>query len=665
MSNFILAWTSKFGQWLMSGSVASRRQLTGASQIVFSCLGIFFAAFFLYTAGPSFLGSASVQLKRGLFMMLMTIMIFMKYPAREKSSQDRISPFDVILCFLSVIVFGYWIVFFDDMVSRYGSFTDLEVVFGTIAILLSLESGRRVLGIPFAVVGVIFVAYAYVGNLLGDYILSSAGFTWSRIASDCFSMNGIFGMVLDIIATYVVLFVVFGSLMQIFGADIFFIQFPYALTAGLRGGPAKTAVVASGLFGSISGSATANTAATGSFTIPLMIKTGYPREIAGAIEPAASTGGMFMPPVMGAGTFIMADMLKIPYAHIVMVAIVPAIIYFFSVFMIAHFQALSKNVPVVPKEERPNPWQILRKGWYYVIPIAVLLYMLLSFVSPSRSIFWTIIITVVISVVARLFQRKQPVATTLKESGRDLLLGFRTGAEDSLTIGAVVGTTGIIIGMVLLTGLAFTFTTSVMNLTGGLLPVGIFMALLAGYVLGMGMTVTSVYILLAILVVPGLVKLGVDPLAAHFLVFWYSQTSNISPPVCCAAFVGAGIAKANPFKVGFNSFQFAAFIFIMPLLFVYSEILMPKGFTLDTLFAMVSGFLATIPYAAAVSGYFRRPVTKWERVILLFGGVLLVIPGIWTDLMGLFITIFVFIYQTVSKPKPAPVGVEPVGGSQL
>lgn len=661
MSNYLLNWTSKIGRWLMSGLVAPRRQLTGASQIVFSCLAVFFAAFFLYTAGPPFLGSVSVQLKRGLFMMLITIMIFMKYPAREKSPQDRITPFDLILCSLSVIVFGYWIVFFDDMVSRFGSFTDLEVVLGTIAIVLSLESGRRVLGIPFAAVGVVFVAYAYVGNLLGEYILSSAGFTWSRIASDCFSMNGIFGMVLDIIATYVLLFVIFGSLMQVFGADVFFIQFPYALTAGLRGGPAKTAVVASSLFGSISGSATANTAATGAFTIPLMIKTGYPREVAGAIEPAASTGGMFMPPVMGAGTFIMADMLKIPYGHIVKVAIVPAIIYFFSVFMIAHFQALAKNVPVVPKEERPNPWKTFRQGWFYIIPIIVLLCLLLSFVSPSRSIFWTIIITIVISVVARLFQRKQPVVKTLKESGRDLILGLRNGAEDSLTIGAVVGTAGIIIGMVLLTGLAFLFTTSVMSLSGGLLPMGILMALLAGYVLGMGMTVTSVYILLAILVVPGLVKLGMDPLAAHFLVFWYSQTSNISPPVCCAAFVGAGIAKANPFRVGFNSFQFAAFIFIMPLLFVYSEILMPKGFTWGTAFAMASGFLSTIPYAAAVSGYFRRPLAKWQRLTLFCGAVMLVIPGIWTDLLGIFITIFIFLHQTFPKPKSLQIGVEPPG----
>lgn len=653
MASMLIGGLKKVGNWLVAGgALASRRPLAGTSQLVFTVLGIFFAAFFLYTAGPPFLGAVNVGTKRGLFMLLMTIMIIMKYPATSKSPQDRISLFDGFLIILSIICFGYWMLYFDAMVARAGSSTRLEIVLGTIAILLSLESSRRVLGIILPLVGAFFLAYAYLGNYFGWSVLSSAGFSWSRIVSDAYSMNGIFGMVLDIIVTYVALFVLFGSLMQVFGADAFFIEFPYSMTAGLRGGPAKTAVVASGLFGSISGSATANTAATGAFTIPLMIKTGYPREIAGAIEPAASTGGMFMPPVMGAGTFLMADMLKIPYGQIVKVAIVPAIIYFFSVWMIAHYQALAKHIPIIPKEERPQPWAVFRRGWYYAIPILLLLYLLLSYVSPSRAIYWTIVVTIVLSIGARLVLRKQPALDTLKESGRDLLLGLRNGAEDSLTISAVVGTTGIIIGMVLLTGLAFTFTTSVMSVTGGLLPVGILMALLAGYVLGMGMTVTSVYILLAILVVPALVKLGMDPLAAHFLVFWFSQTSNISPPVCVAAFVGAGIAKANPYKVGFNSFQFAAFIFVMPLLFAYSEILMPNGLTYNAIVAMASGFLATIPYAAAVCGYFRRPLNVWQRALLMLSAVLLVLPSLSTTVIGLGLTLLTYWLQSPSRIPP-------------
>ena len=280
-----------------------------------------------------------------------------------------------------------------------------------------------------------------------------------------------------------------------------------------------------------------------------------------------------------------------------------------------------------------------------MIPVLVLLALLLNFYNPSTSIYWTIIVMIIVTTLARLVQNKgqQSTGAILKKTLSDTITGLKGGAEDTLVLGSVVGNTGIIIAMVMLTGLAFIFTTSVISLTGGLLPVGIVLALFAGYVLGMGLTVTSVYILLAILVAPSLVKLGMDPLAAHLMIFWFSQTSNISPPVCVAAFVGAGIAKANPYKVGFNSFRFAAFIFIMPLLFAYSDILMPEGLTLSAAFAMLSGALAVIPYAAAVAGYFRAPLAKYQRTLLFISAVLLVLPELITSLIGVAITIGVYI----------------------
>ena len=352
-----MSFASALGKKIMDlGNLASRRELTGFYQKLFSVIAVAFSLFFLYNAGPSFLGSVPDGIKRGIFMLLLCAMIILKYPLTPR--YKKVNIIDIIFILLTVFVFGYWVIEFNNLMQRLGSPTKLDLLAGAIAIIISFEVARRVLGIILPIIGSIFIFYAVIGDMLGVSILSTASFPWSRIVSDIYSLNGIFGMVLDVTMNFIALFVIFGSLMQAFGADAFFIEFPYALTCGMTGGPAKTAVVASCLFGSISGSATANTAATGAFTIPLMIRTGYPREIAGAIEPAASTGGMFMPPVMGAATFIMAEMLRVPYSTIVKVCIVPAIIYFFSVYMAAHYQALATKVPVIPKDERPNPIKV-------------------------------------------------------------------------------------------------------------------------------------------------------------------------------------------------------------------------------------------------------------------------------------------------------------------
>lgn len=641
---------SRFLNFLIKlSSVSEKRELTGIHKATFSVICIIFSLFYLYTAAPPIFGTPGVGLKRGLFMMLMSIMVFMLYPASKRSPRHKFGAVDYLLIFLSIVTFGYWIIYFTDMIMRTGNPSSLDIFFGGLAVLVSLEATRRVLGWILPILAVLFMLYANLGAYLPRAI-SHNGFSWSNIFAEMFTQNAIFGIVLETTAAYVVLFVVFGALLNAFGAGEFFVRFPYALTAGSRGGPAKAAVVASGMMGMISGSATANTVATGTFTIPLMKKAGYKPHVAGAIEPAASTGGMFMPPIMGAGVFIMAEMIQVPYAEIMVAAFVPAVLYFFSVAVMAHFEALKDNIKVVPKSERDSPWLLLKEGWFYLTPILLIVFLMLIGVTPSRSVFWTIVTLIIVSIFVRIIRREPGVSKSqiIKDSIKDIGKGLEDGAKDSLVVGSVVGTVGIILGIIFLSGLGFIFTTSVMKFTYGYLPLGILLAFITSYILGMGMTVTSAYILMAVLVAPALQTMGVSALAAHMLVFWYCQSSNISPPVCLAAFAGAAIAKSDPIKTGFTAMKYGVFMFIIPLLFVYSPILMPEGFTTDVLVIMVTTFLGVIPMGAAITGYFIKKTNWLERVVLVTGAICLILPLWQTIAIGLLCVIAVYIKQKKS-----------------
>jgi TRAP-type uncharacterized transport system fused permease subunit len=322
--------------------------------------------------------------------------------------------------------------------------------------------------------------------------------------------------------------------------------------------------------------------------------------------------------------------------------------------MIVHFYSGAKNIRVVPKEERPNIAKTFRAGFYYLIPIVMLVILLLSYMSPGRSIYWVVLAMLAVTLCARIIQRGAAgIPEVLKKFVKDVVAGFISGADDCLIIGSVAGCTGIVVAVVMITGLGFSFTTAVMALAGNHLIMGVFMAFLACFVLGIGLPVTAAYVLCAILAAGGLTELGMAPIAAHFLFFWYSQTSNISPPICLAAFVGAGIAKANPFKVGINSMIFGAYIFIMPLLFVYSDILMPNGLTASAVQAMVTGFLSTIPYAAFVTGFYRAPVNWPVRLILLGASLCMMYPELVSDLIGISIMVIVYFWQVIAEKRTA------------
>lgn len=637
-----------FLTWFVNlAGLATPRKLEGYSKVIYRALAIFFGMFFLYTAGPAFLFRVKIQYVRGLYVLLISVLVFIKYPAFNWSPKNKIAIIDYVWIAAAIVAFGYWIVNFNSLIEKAGMLSPNEYYIAALAVLCCLEVSRRVLGPLFPGIALIVILYSLFGNAKWlPLVIRIKGFSWQYICSFCYSLQGIFGSILYTIASFVTLFVIFGGLMERLGASDFFIGLPYAMTCGMVGGPGKTAVLASCLFGSISGSATANTAATGAFTIPLMKKAGYKPEVAGAIEPAASTGGMFMPPVMGAGAFIMADMLKMSYGEIIKIAFVPAIIYFFSVYMIVHYYALSNNIPIVPKSQRPNAWKLFKDGFYYLIPLILLIVLLVSGFSAQRSIYWTIVVMIGLVLIARIVKRGEAsVGSVVKKWFLDVIGGFESGADGSLTIGSVAGTTGIVVAGISLTGLGFSFTTAVMAAAKGYLILAIALAFLAAYVLGMGLTVTAAYVLCATLATNALVTLGMTAVGAHFLLFWYSQTSNVSPPVCLAAFVGSGIAKSHPYKTGFNALKFSAAIVWLPLLFAYSDILMPNGLTFSAIWAMIGATLATIPYAGGIAGYFYGEAKWFVRALLIGVTVLFILPSYWSTILAVVLSVIIALLQ--------------------
>lgn len=580
---------------------------------------------------------------RGGFLMAILVLVFLRYPARARAPMNRPSGLDMVLIVLTVLAFGNFIVDYENMAWRAGSVTMRDLVFGTMAIVLVLEACRRAMSVVLPLLALLMLGYALLGQHLPSGILAHQGFDYGQILGDAYaSTNGIFGFVAYVFIAYVMLFVIMGALFERFDAGRFFIDLPVALTARYRGGPAKAAVVASGMFGMISGSAVANTVGTGTFTIPLMKRSGYKPEVAGAVEAAASTGGMFMPPVMGAGAFLMAEMLKVPYAEIVKIAFVPAILYFFSVLVMVHFEAGRSGLGAIPKSERVSAWSVLRAGWFYLLPLLVLFYTLFEGYTPSFAAFWTIV-----SFVALMFARYAMTG----QIGRflpSLYDGLVNGGEKSLIVGVTAGPVGMIVGTALLTGLAFRFSEVVMTQTYGMVWVALLLVLFATFILGMGITVTADYLILALLAVPALGQLGVPLIAAHFAVFWFSQSSNVTPPVCMAAFAGAGIAGGHPYRTGLHAMKFSSFLYLMPFMFVYTPMLMPEGFDTAVAFTWAFLFLSALPYGAGAVGYLIAPLTKIERVLLIAAGCGMAFPGMASSVVGAIVFLAILARQWIA-----------------
>jgi TRAP transporter 4TM/12TM fusion protein len=564
----------------------------------FNVLALTLLLFYSYAAVIS---PVSTEMHRGVYVLITYLLIFLVYRSKHRAFRGL----DYVLMLVSFGVVAYWMMNFRDLNYRAGAETLMDQRVAVVGVLLGIEVARRVIGPVFVAIGAALLLFGVFGYAMPE-LFSHPGTSFMKLSTIIFyKADGVFGIMADVLATYVLLFVLFGAFLEASGAERFFIEWPLAAVGHRTGGPGKVAVIASGMFGSISGSAIANTVSTGAFTIPLMKRAGFKPHIAGAIEPAASVGGMFMPPIMGAGGFIMAELTGIPYAHIMLVALFPAVMYFFSVWVMVHYRA--KKYGVKGEKSEIPAMVIFRRTWYYAMPIVVITIAMLYGFSPGFAAVMGMLSCVAISWIQR----------DTRIGPRKVLAAAQAGAINSLKIGATVGVIGIIIAVLTFSGLTLTFADIVIELAGGSLVWTILLIALASLVLGMGVPVTAAYLITAVVAVPALTHLGVSLIAAHFIVYWLSQDSNISPPVCIAAFVGAAIAKAHMWKTAFHAFHFAKYLYAAPFLFAYVPAFTLVGTTGQIIWGLTLITIFTWTFSYVLSFYWFDALRA--AILRLFG----------------------------------------------
>ncbi|MCG6869956.1 MAG: TRAP transporter fused permease subunit [Gammaproteobacteria bacterium] len=566
-------------------------RLSWIEQRLFDLLALGLVLFYSYSA---VLKPAATQYHRGVYVLITYVLAFLLY--KSKTLSGRI--IDYVLIVASIVTIGYWMANFEAINYRSGAETELDKWIAMVGVLLGVELARRVVGTVFVVIGAIMLLYGVYGDYAPE-LISHAGDTFPDLCTSIFyKSDGVFGIMANVLATYIVLFVIFGAFLEKSGAQRFFIDFPLAAVGHKIGGPAKVSVIASGLFGSISGSAIANTVSTGAFTIPMMKKAGFKPHVAGGIEPAASIGGMFLPPIMGAGGFIMAELTGVPYSQIMLVAIFPALMYFFSVFVMVHYYA--KLHGIVGEKSGDSAIDILKREWFYILPLVVITVLMMTGYSPGYSAIFGILTCILVS----WFRKDTRIGP------KRFLEASRAGAESSLKIGGTVGVIGIIIAVLTYSGLMLTFADIVIELADGKLWLTILLIALASLILGMGVPVTASYLITAVVAVPALTELGVNPIAAHMIVYWLSQDSNVTPPVCIAAFAGATIAGANMWETAMMAFMFAKFLYLGPFVFGYVPAFSLDGSPRDIVIAFVLITIGTWLYSWLLSGiwltYFKK-----------------------------------------------------------
>ena len=573
------------------------------------------------------------MMQRAGVLMLCLFIIFMQYPLFSK--RKALAWIDWLWAALSIVVCAYVLWDFEDLVNRMGDMNDIDKVFGALCVVMVLDATRRAIGWPLPIVTGMFLLYAYFGNQISGNF-SHRGYDIHRILNQMYmTTEGVFGIPLGVVVTIVFLFILFGTFLERSGGGQFFINLAVSLAGRLRGGPAKIAVIASGLMGMISGSSIANVATVGTFTIPLMKRVGYRAEFAGGVESAAATGGQIMPPILGAAAFIMSEFTHTPYLTIVVLSIVPAILYYLSLFMNVHFEACRTGMEGMPEEEIPKTSKVLSDGWIFIFPVITLIVVLTMGFSPARAAFSAMGMLIVLSLI-KASTRIGP--TVFWES-------LVAAGRNTVGIAAACACAGIIVGTVSMTGLGIKFANLIEQISQGHLIFALMFTAVASLVLGMALPTTANYIVQASVAAPALVALGLPVLTAHMFVFYFGVFADITPPVALAAYTAAGIAKGDPMKTGVIATRNVIVGFIVPFLFVYHPGLILRGPVEDMAMMIPSTALAVVALSAFVGNYLHRLCAVWERFGLLAAGVLLITPGWMTDAIGLALLVGIYLWQ--------------------
>lgn len=574
--------------------------------VILVCIS--FSLFFLYTSA---FGLKMSILQRNICLMFALVLGYLLFPMRKTSPRGRFTLFDILfatICFISAM---YLWINVEQIVWRTTFPTSWDKIMGLVLIVMVLEFARRTIGITLPIISIIFLMYAYLGPFFPPPFTHS-GYSLDRIIGMLYmTTNGIFGIPLGVCATFIVMFVLFGSFLEHSGAGEFFIDIANALVGRTTGGPAKVAVISSGAFGSISGSAAANVATTGTFTIPMMKKLGYKSHFAGAVEAVASTGGMIMPPIMGSGAFIMAEILGIPYVNVMKAAFIPALLYYVALMLMVHLEGIKLKLRGLPKEECPKLKDVVRARGHLLIPVIVLIYLLvIERASPMKSALWASICTLLISFIGR----------GTRMNTEKLVKALVGAAENMIRVISACACAGIVIGILSLTGLALRLPVVLSALAGENLILLLVFTMVASIILGMGLPATAAYIMLAILGAPALVKIGALPLAAHLFVFYFGCISNITPPVCVAGFVASGISGASVSKIGPTAVKLGIVGFIVPYLFIFNNALLFEGTFFEILYTAFMGMTACFCLSVGLEGFLFKKLSWNLRIPIILAG---------------------------------------------
>ena len=612
--------------------------------VIVPTLAVGLAAFQLYTAVTSPLVAMK---QRVIHLALIAVLIMLMRPDRSRRWTRYV---DYAVAVTALLPAVYMLMNYEAIVLRSGIVLPSDRWMGIILIAIVMIVTKRVMGWPLVIISAISLLYALYGNYIPG-AFGHRGYSISRLVSHLYlTTEGILGVPLGASATFIYLFVFLGVLMEKTKTGDVFIQTAYALTGRFRGGPAMTAVVASALFGTLNGSAAANVVTTGTFTIPLMKRTGYSAKVAGAVEAAASSGGQIMPPVMGAAAFVMAELTGIPYIEIAKSALIPALLYFGSLLIAVYLEAGKQNLGVIPSHELPRIGQVIAKRWPLFVPIVVLVYLLVQGFTPMRAG----IVAVGTSFLVSLF------SADTRLSLRDLVDLCVTAARATSEVMVVCASAGIIAGVMTLTGLGLKLSGIIISGAGGNLFLALVYTAVASLILGMGLPTVAAYLLLAVLVAPGLVSMGVPVIAAHMFIFYFGLISAITPPVAVAAYAAAGISGADPISTGWEAFRLGIVKLIVPFVFVYSPVLLFIGSPGEVLLAFVTAVIGVFFLAAAGSGWLGAPMSPFYRLLLFGASLLLVIPGLYTDALGLALALLTYALWRYLGRRSSFAGTTPV-----
>lgn len=591
-------------------------------------------AFSIYALWMNIFSSLPEQIRRASFVGVVIFMAYLLYPARKNGAKkiNYVPWYDFLLGIVGGGCFFYYIVNFQAIVSRAGRSTQLDIIIGIIGILILMEICRRVVGMPILVVVTGFVIYAFF-----------AGFSLKRIVSHLFyTTEGVIGTPLGVCSTFIVLFILFGSFLDKTGVGRFFIEIANSIAGAATGGPAKVAVIASALQGMISGSSVANTVGSGSFTIPMMKKTGYPPEFAAAVEAAASTGGQIMPPIMGAAAFLMAEMTGVPYSNIVIAAILPAALYFTGIFLMVHFEAKKLGLVGLNKDEIPGFFSLMITRGYLLLPLIVLVYCMMNGFTSSMSAVYAIITSIIVSMFRK----------DTRMSFSTFLEALENGARNTLGVAVACSIAGIIVGVVTLTGLGLKLATGLLTLSGGIPIIALFFTMIACIILGMGVPTTANYVIMATITAPIVIKLGVPMLAAHMFVFYFGIVADITPPVALAAYAGSAIAHSDPFKTGITATRIAITAFIIPYIFAFNpDLLLIGGSISQAILILITAFIGMVGISAGMEGYMNTHLKAYERIVSVFGGIMLIVPGVYSDFIGILLVAVIVATQIIKNRR--------------